>query len=112
MHDIVLLDPSFEVLKSTPIGRWVQVVHSDSGVSYLNIRGNHCLIALEPRPSYCNRGRFLAKLEVLEEHELCIDWADGWNPGRYYFDLDRAKAEIEAWLKARNQLEGGDDAKS
>jgi len=104
MTDILLLEPSYEELQTTPISQWVAVVHT-SGFSYLNIRGKHCMIALEPRPDYCNRGRFLAKLEVLESAKLFIDWADGWNPGRYYFNLERAKAEIEDWMRARNQFE-------
>jgi hypothetical protein len=48
---------------------------------YQQIRGKEWLITLEPRPPYCDRGRFIAKL----------------------FQA-RAKAEIEAWLDVRHQL--------
>jgi hypothetical protein len=70
--------------------------------SYQQIRGKECLITLEPRPGYCDRGRFIAKLFPEGKLAREIDWADGWP--RYYFDLARAKAEIEAWLVARKQL--------
>lgn len=33
--------------------------------------------------------------------KLSLDQADGWP--RYYFDLDRAQAEIADWLKVRGQ---------
>ncbi|MBD3882109.1 hypothetical protein IFO70_10100 [Phormidium tenue FACHB-886] len=102
---IALFEPTWGDLKSTPIGEWITVL-TEQGLNYLHIRGKHCMIALEARPGYCDRGRWLAKLEVLDGHELHMDWADGWSPGRFYFDLDRAKLEIEAWLKVRGQLEG------
>lgn len=88
---------TWQELLQAPIGEWI-----DAG-SYLNIRGKDCMIGLEPRPPYCDRGHWIAKLEVLDDCQLHIDWADGWP--RYYFDLERAKAEIEAWLQARKQLE-------
>jgi hypothetical protein len=63
---------------------------------------DHGTIVLEPRPSYCDRGRFVAK--VFPAHgpacAAChVDEADCWP--RYYFDEDRAKAEMEAWMAAR-----------
>jgi hypothetical protein len=33
---------------------------------------------------------------------MSIDNADLWP--RYYFDLDRAKAEIDAWLRVRKLI--------
>ena len=65
------------------------------------IRGKECLITLEPRPAYCDRGNWIAK--IFPEGELArdMDEADGWP--RYYFDYERAKAEIEAWLLKRGQ---------
>lgn len=65
------------------------------------IWGRHCWIWMDSRPAYCDRGRWLARVESLDHITLFIDGADGWP--RYYFDLDRAKLEIEAWLKFRNQ---------
>jgi hypothetical protein len=53
-----------------------------------------------------DRGRYVAKLFVLSGSKLAlaIDHADGWNPGRYYFDEGRAKAEVETWLLFRGEL--------
>jgi hypothetical protein len=58
-------------------------------------------ITLEPRPPYCDRGNFIAKIFPQPGSELArdLDDQDGWP--RYYFDEARAKAEIEAWLKKR-----------
>ena len=53
-----------------------------------------CTIYLEPRPEYCDRGNFLAKVDGVE-----LDGCDGWP--RYYFSEAAAKSEIEAWLKKR-----------
>lgn len=66
------------------------------------IAGKECLISLEPRPTYCDRGNWIAKLLPTGELARDIDNADGWP--RYYFDETRAKLEIEAWLKKRRQL--------
>lgn len=38
---------------------------------------------------------------VLNPKSLNLDFADLWP--RYYFDLDRAKMEIAAWLTVRHQ---------
>jgi hypothetical protein len=65
------------------------------------IEGKECQITLEPRPYYCDRGNFIAKLFPRGMLTLEIDEADGWP--RYYFDEARAKAEIEAWLTKRGQ---------
>lgn len=56
-------------------------------------------ITLEPRPHYCDRGNWIAKVHVGLNCPTEIDSQDGWP--RYYFDFDRAKLEIEAWLKKR-----------
>ena len=71
------------------------------------VRGRDCWIWMQARPHYCDRGNWLAHVEVNVEYEgaalrLGLDIQDGWP--RYYFDLDRAKAEIEAWLTKRGQL--------
>lgn len=68
---------------------------------YEQIQGRECLITLEPRPHYCDRGKYIAKLFPEGKLALDIDDQDGWP--RYYFDLDRAKAEVEAWLVKRGQ---------
>lgn len=70
----------------------------------VTIRGRDCVIEIEPRPAYCDRGNFLARIEEIPSCNrlvLFLDGADGWP--RYYFDLERAKAECEAWLVKRGQ---------
>lgn len=108
MSELILTDPTHEQLLQTPIGEWYRVFNAEDFFAYLHIRGKHCLIALEARPHYCDRGSWLAKLQVLNPIELTIDYVDGWNPGRYYFDKERAVLECEAWLRARKQVEEGD----
>ena len=103
----LLVDPSYESLKQFPVGQWAKVIHTDRGGTYLHIRGKECIIALEPLPNYSNRGCWQAKLDAWGDLASSVDWADGWNSGRYYFDLDRAMLEIEAWLRVRGQLEEG-----
>jgi hypothetical protein len=74
-------------------------------IGYKEIKGRDCTITLEKRPAYCDRGNFISKLHAKPDagdHSLLfIDEQDGWP--RYYFDEDRAKLEIEAWLVKRNQ---------
>lgn len=67
------------------------------------IHGADCLISLEPRPPYCDRGRLIAKIHITPRTGLSrnFDRQDGWP--RYYFDESRAKLEIEAWLHFRKQ---------
>ena len=68
---------------------------------YQELHGKDCSITLEPRPSYCDRGAFLAKLHNKPPLAREIDAADLWP--RYYFDEARAKLDIEAWLDKRRQ---------
>jgi hypothetical protein len=65
------------------------------------IAGRECRICLEARPPYCDRGNWYAKIEPTGALARDLDWSDGWP--RYYFDFDRAKLEIEAWLTKRGQ---------
>lgn len=88
-----------------PIGVWRVEQLSAGYTSWHAINGKDCYITLEPRPHYCDRGNWLAKISAThfsDEHALYIDGQDGWP--RYFFDLDRAKLEIEAWLKKRGQV--------
>lgn len=67
-----------------------------------HIFGKSCWIWMDQRPHYCDRGNWLARLECTDrEFAREIDWQDGWP--RYYMDLDRAKLEIEDWMKKRGQ---------
>jgi hypothetical protein len=76
--------------------RWIE--KDDS----LRIDGKYCTVYLTERPNYCDRGNWLAQLDAKGDLARDIDESDGWP--RYYFDLERAKAEIVAWLVRRNQL--------
>jgi hypothetical protein len=74
-------------------GRWHPVLRWQE-LSVANVT-----ITLEPRPGYCDRGRWLAKISAYGYEPVHLDEADGWP--RYYFDEGRAKAEIQEWLRAR-----------
>ena len=65
------------------------------------IYGRDTEITLEEMPEDCEVGFWMAKL-ITNIHELEQDPGTGWP--RYYFDLDRAKAECEAWLAQRESL--------
>lgn len=69
--------------------------------AYWSIEGRDCMIWIDTRPAYRDRGNYLARLEVRDSLKVHIDGADLWP--RYYFDLERAKLECEAWLRKRNQ---------
>lgn len=84
--------------------KWINI--GDGGVSYLEIKGKACSITLEERPAYCDRGNYIAKLFPTGELSREIDDQDGFP--RYYFDESRAKLELEAWMRKRNQLIGSD----
>jgi hypothetical protein len=68
----------------------------------INIIGKDCEISLEPRPWYCDRGNYVAKIMAHGMLARDLDNCDQWP--RYFFDLDRAKLEVEAWLKKRKQF--------
>lgn len=70
-------------------------------VGYTEIIGKECTITIEPRPSYCDRGNFIAKIFPSGRLIMDMDAQDGWP--RYYMDELRAKLEIEDWMKKRNQ---------
>jgi len=81
-----------------------RVWHLDADDCYW-IAGAHCRIWMQARPSYCDRGNWLAHLDVIpgtHPRALHVNGADGWP--RYYFDLERAKAECEAWLLKRGEV--------
>lgn len=90
--------------KDTP-GEWVPTPQCTA--RHIQIRGADCCILLAPQPSYMDRGKWLAFLEVdpgAYPERLHVEWrVDQWP--RYYFDLERAKLECEAWLLARNQIQ-------
>jgi len=73
-------------------------------------RDGAMLAFLQPRPSYCNRGRWSAHVEAVPPeregpasltaggHDFFVSENDWWP--RYYFSLDVAKSEIASWLEA------------
>jgi hypothetical protein len=67
----------------------------------VQIEGRECQITIEARPSYCDRGNYIAKLHPTGDLARQIDKHAGWP--RYYFELDRAKLECEEWLINRRQ---------
>ena len=88
-------------LRVLPIRQWLR-----DGHRCWWIQGADCRVFLVPRPNHCDRGRFLAQLDLdprREPEALHVDSADLWP--RYYFDFERAKAEVEAWLIARKQVQ-------
>jgi len=61
-------------------------------------------VEIYPRPAYCDRGRWIAYVDCpgFPQNPNPIDIADGFP--RYYFDIDRAKAEIEAFFNVRGYI--------
>lgn len=71
-------------------------------VKYWQITGKNCEIYIEERPIYCDRGNWIAKIDVINSKQLSIDYFDMWP--RYYMDLERAKLEIIDWMVKRGEL--------
>jgi hypothetical protein len=62
----------------------------------------HGAIYLEARPAYCDRGRYSVKVFPLHGHDCkSCDVDDQDMFPRYYFDKERAKLEVQAWVDAR-----------
>lgn len=76
-------------------------VIEDGGIAYWRVITRECIIDLAPRPHYCDRGSWLAYADCkgYPVNKNPIDNQDGFP--RYYFDLERAKLEIEAFLSKR-----------
>jgi hypothetical protein len=53
------------------------------------------MVTIERRPSYCDRGHFIANVFGVAD----IDGADSFP--RYFMDLERAKLEMAEWLEWR-----------
>lgn len=58
-------------------------------------------VTIEPRPSYCDRGHWFAKVYGIDS----IDFQDQFP--RYFMDLKRAKDEMKDWLVWRLAREAG-----
>ena len=84
--------------------KWKNDWGPDSNIGGTFIEGLDCIIFLTPRPIYCDRGNWIAKIDYKptgNRLRLWLDDADLWP--RYYMDLTRAKLECEDWLKKRKQ---------
>jgi hypothetical protein len=68
---------------------------------FFEVEGRDCTITIEPRPLYCDRGHWIAKLHPRGDFASDIDGSDGWP--RYYFGWEAMTSEIAAWLDARGQ---------
>ena len=99
-----LPEPALQMLRlmaesKTPRdGKWHDVPDTNGMQA---IMGKECEIILERRPRYCDRGSLLAKIFPWGNLGREFDDSDGFP--RYYFDEQRAKLEIEAWLIKRRQ---------
>lgn len=82
--------------------KWAYHCEGNGNIQWHEIAGVDCTVTIESRPVYCDRGNWIAKLHVKGDLAREIDHQDMWP--RYYFDLDRAKLECEAWLKKRGQV--------
>jgi len=65
----------------------------------LTLSGKEWRIDIIMRPPYCDRGNYIAHLDVWGDLRRDIDGQDAWP--RYYFDLERAKLECEAFVTKR-----------
>lgn len=76
--------------------------HTGISSTWWSVEGKECEITIEARPTYCDRGNWIAKLRPWGDLAREIDDADGWP--RYYFDWDVMLQELEAWLVKRGQM--------
>lgn len=79
---------------------WTQRGYGTSTAPYWAYRVGRCEVTLEPRPHYCDRGRWIGKVFWVPD----IDSADSFP--RYYMDLERAKSELSEWLEMRVKSSG------
>lgn len=71
-----------------------------AGLGYYTIEAGGALLYLEQRPAYCDRGSWIVKID--NPGPMWIDDADMFP--RYYFKLENALDEIEAFLLKRGVL--------
>lgn len=67
--------------------------------NYEELAGTWGCATLEPRPYYCDRGHWIAKVFSNGNALGHMDARDGWP--RYFMNKERAKAEIEEWVAHR-----------
>lgn len=80
--------------------------HKTFGTVWYMVKRGPVEVSLEPRPPYCDRGNWIAKVFPIGETDL--DHQDGWP--RYYMNFIRAQQEVEDWLRKRFPIQGNNDA--
>jgi len=70
---------------------WVNLDDTEHRMTF-EFRIDDVLLTIEPRPKYCDRGHWYAKVEGIPG----IDEADKFP--RYYMDLSAAMDEMKSWL--------------
>ena len=87
--------------RAMPHSKWLTFPLGGDQYLYV-VGGAHCHVVIERCPSDCAPGRWLAHLVPLATDEFhFLSSAKSWP--RHYMDLDRAKAEVEAWLRKREE---------
>lgn len=69
--------------------------------SYLDIELSDCTFWVNPRPTYCDRGRYQWGCESKDQRVMTVDSADRFP--RYFFGLDEMISEMQAWCDIRKQ---------
>lgn len=79
-----------------------QIAEDDSWV----LGGLDCSVTIKPLPPNHTEGNYRMDIDVLGDSDWYVEWLMDevrcWP--RYYFGLEAAKSEAEAWLKRRNQF--------
>lgn len=78
------------------------IIKDSTSPNYFDIVTDKARISVEARPHYCDRGRFIVKVDSLSM-DLEIDNQDLFP--RYYFGVEACVSEIVAWMKARGIYE-------
>lgn len=72
------------------------------GRTFISLRTADVIVWMSARPHYCDRGRVMVNVVSHNILKVDVDAADGFP--RYYFSIERAKAEMADWLAARGQV--------
>jgi hypothetical protein len=80
--------------------RWLCIDDGNLYEAYYEASTIYFDFSLEPRPLYCDRGRWIAKVQSKVAPSVdVIDEQDGWP--RYYMTLENAMSECELWAGRR-----------
>ncbi len=72
-----------------------------NNLSWVEIHTKYMSLCIEKRPNYCDRGRYIVKVDPLDLTKCHVDYADGFP--RYYFELHCMLIEIEHFIRAKKQ---------